>query len=193
MFKEIEFVQPDSFEFTKDNLELAKKIIAKYPKGQQRSAVMPLLDLAQRQHYNWIPKAAMDYIASLLDITPMQVYEVASFYTMYNKQPVGKYLVQICRTTPCWLSGSDEITDACKKKLNIDIGETTQDGKFTLIEVECLGACVNAPIVQINDDYYEDLSPKSINHILDDLTQGKKTKPGSQTRRQCSAPKNEES
>jgi len=188
MYKEIEFEQPISFEFTKDNIELAKKIIAKYPKGQQRSAVMPLLDLAQKQHNNWIPKAAMDYIAAMLGLAPMQVYEIATFYTMYNKQPVGKFLIQICRTTPCWLRGSDDITAACKQKLGIDVGETTADNKFTLVEVECLGGCVNAPVVQINDDYYEDLDHDSMLKVLDELKAGKKPKVGSQIGRQCSAP-----
>ncbi|MBA8667181.1 NADH-quinone oxidoreductase subunit NuoE [Holosporaceae bacterium 'Namur'] len=189
MFKEIEFEQPNFFEFTKENLKLANKIADKYPKNQQRSAIMPLLYLVQKQHNNWIPKVAMDYIASLLDIPAMQVYEVASFYTMYNKQPVGKHLVQICKTTPCWLRGSDEITEACKTKLGIDIGETTKDGKFTLVEVECLGACVNAPMVQINDDYYEDLTPELMTKVLNELERGNKPSIGSQTGRQCSSPK----
>ncbi len=188
MFKEIEFEQPKSFEFTKENLKLAYKAIEKYPKNQQRSAIMPLLYLVQKQHNNWIPKAAMDYIAELIDIPAMQVYEVANFYTMYNKQPVGKNLIQICRTTPCWLRGSDEITQACKNKLKIDLGETTKDGKFTLVEVECLGACVNAPMVQINDDYYEDLSPEIMEKILEDLDKGNKLTVGSQIGRLCSAP-----
>lgn len=188
MFKEIKFEQPKEFEFTKENLELAKQIIAKYPKGKQQSAVMPLLDIAQRQHDNWIPFAAMDYIAALLDMPALKVYEVASFYTMYNKQPVGKNLIQVCRTSPCWLRGSDEITEVCRRKLDIDVGETTKDGKFTLIEVECLGACVNAPVVQINDDYYEDLDEQSMTAILEDLSKGKTPKPGSAKGRQCSKP-----
>jgi NADH-quinone oxidoreductase subunit E len=187
MFKESKFTQPTSFEFTKDNLEKAKQIIANYPKGKQQSAVMPLLDLAQRQHNNWLPRAAMDYVAELLDMPFIKVYEVATFYTMYNKQPVGKNLIQICRTTPCWLMGSDEITKACKQKLGTDIGETTSDGKFTIVEVECIGACVNAPAVQINDDYYEDLTPESMKEILNMLAENKKPKIGSQTGRQTSA------
>lgn len=188
MFKEMKFKQPASFEFTKENFEIAKKIIAKYPKGKQQSAVMPLLDLAQRQHENWIPTAAMDCIAIMLDMPFIRVYEVASFYTMYNKQPVGKNLIQICRTTPCWLRGSDEVTQACKHKLGIDVGDTTEDKKFTLVEVECLGACVNAPMVQINDDYYEDLNAESMSEIIDELAKGNKPKLGSQIGRQASAP-----
>ncbi len=188
MFKEMKFKQPKSFEFTKENLEIAKKIIAKYPKGKQQSAVMPLLDLAQRQNENWIPTAAMDCIANMLEMPFIKVYEVASFYTMYNKQPVGKHLIQVCRTTPCWLRGSDEVTSACKNRLGIDVGETTDDKKFTLVEVECLGACVNAPMVQINDDYYEDLNAESMTKVIDDLSRGIQPKSGSQTGRQASAP-----
>lgn len=188
MFKEVKFKQPTEFEFTKENLKKINEIVAKYPKGQQQSAVMPLLDIAQRQHDNWIPTKAMDVIAEILEITPMKVYEVANFYTMYNKQPVGKNLIQICRTSPCWLRGSDDVTHACTSKLGIESGGTTKDGKFTIVEVECLGACVNAPVVQLNDDFYEDLDASSMSNILDELSAGKKPQPGSQIGRQCSAP-----
>ena len=188
MFKPVKFEQPKKFEFNKENLVQAQHIIGKYPKGKQASAVMPLLDLAQRQHHNWIPLAAMDYIADMLEMPAIRVYEVASFYTMFNKQPVGQNLIQICRTTPCWLRGSDEITKACKDRLGIGIGETTKDNKFTLVEVECLGACVNAPMVQINDDYYEDLNSESMLTLIDKLAKGEKITVGSQTGRQCSSP-----
>lgn len=188
MFKAVHFEQPKKFEFTQENQKIARDIIAKYPAGKQQSAVMPLLDLAQRQHDNWLPLAAMDVIAEMLDMPKIRVYEVASFYTMYNKQPVGKHLVQICRTTPCWLRGSDEITRACRKKLGVDVGETTKDGKFTLVEVECLGACVNAPMVQINDDFYEDLTADSMCNILDNLSTGKPQKTGPQAGRHSSEP-----
>lgn len=188
MFKPVKFEQPKKFEFNKENLAKAHQIIAKYPKGKQASAVMPLLDLAQRQHNNWIPIAAMDYIADILEMPAIRVYEVASFYTMFNKQPVGKNLIQICRTTPCWLRGSDEVTKICKDRLGIDLGETTKDNKFTLVEVECLGACVNAPMVQINDDYYEDLKADTMLMLIDKLAKGEKIKAGSQTGRQCSSP-----
>ena len=188
MFKETKFVQPKSFSFTKDNLAKAKSLMEKYPQDKQRSAVMPLLWLAQQQHSNWIPTAAMDYIADMLDMPAIKVYEVATFYSMYNKQPVGKNLIQVCKTSPCWLRGSDDITKVCKNKLGINIGETTKDNKFTLVEVECLGACVNAPLVQINNDYFEDLTPESMTEILDNLSNGKKNKKGSQIGRQCSAP-----
>jgi NADH-quinone oxidoreductase E subunit len=189
MFKEIEFEQPKEFKFTEENLKKAKEIIAKYPTGKEQSAVMPLLDLAQRQHNNWIPLAAMNCIAEMLEMPEIRVLEIATFYTMYNKQPVGKHLIQVCRTTPCWLRGSDEVTNACKESLNIDVGETSADGKFTLVEVECLGACANAPMVQINDSYYEDLDAESMTKLIDTLASGKKPKIGSQVGRHSSEPK----
>lgn len=176
------FEQPASFEFTPENFEKAKMHIAKYPEGRQQSAVMPLLDLAQRQHNGWVPRAAMDYIASILSMPPMKVYEVATFYTMYNTAPIGKHHVQVCTTTPCWLRGSDMVVDACKKTLGIGLGETTADGEFTLIEVECLGACVSAPMMQINDNYYEDLTAETTAKILEALAKGEQPKTGSQTR-----------
>ncbi len=177
------------FAFNEENLVKAKNIIAKYPKGKQQSALLPLLDLAQRQNNGWLPRHILDYIANFLEIPAIKVYEVASFYTMFNLKPVGKHLVQVCRTTPCWLKGSDNITNACKKKLGIDIGQTTKDGEFTLVEVECLGACVNAPMVQINDDFFEDLTEDNIVEILDHLKAGNKVKVGTQIKRLNSAPK----
>ena len=177
-----------SFVFSEENLEKAKNILAKYPKDRGQSALLPLLDLAQRQNNNWIPREAMQYIAEFLKIPEIRVYEVATFYTMYNLKPVGKHFIQLCTTTPCWLRGSDEVVAACKSKLDIDMGETTEDGQFSLLEVECLGACVNAPMVQINDDYYEDLDGASMGQIIDDLKVGKELRVGSQTGRQCSAP-----
>lgn len=171
--------QPDGFAFTAENLETAKKIIAKYPEGRQQSACMPLLDLAQRQNGGWLPHPAMDVIADMLDMAAIRVYEVASFYTMYNLKPVGKFHVQVCGTTPCWLRGSDEVIATCKKELGIGLGETTEDGMFTLTEVECLGACVNAPMMQINDDYYEDLDETSTANILKELRGGGTPKTGS--------------
>ena len=175
--------QPESFSFNVENLARAQAIIAKYPAGRQQSAVMPLLDLAQRQNSDWIPVAAMDYIAGLLDIPAIRVYEVVSFYTMYNQNPVGKHHIQVCTTTPCWLRGSDGITKACKDKLHIGFGETSKDGLFTMSEVECLGACVNAPMVQIGDDFYEDLTPERMGEIIDALRRGETVKPGPQTGR----------
>jgi NADH-quinone oxidoreductase subunit E len=178
--------QPKSFVFTAETLEKAKKIIAKYPQGRQQSAVMPLLDLAQRQNGNWLPRAAMDYVADLLEMPRIKAYEVATFYSMYNLKPIGKHFVQVCTTIPCGLVGADGVVDACKKHLGIGLGETTADGQFTLIEVECLGACVNAPMAQINDDYYEDLTPENAVALLKGLAEGKPVKVGSQTGRRGS-------
>lgn len=180
--------QPASFAFTPENLAKAKAHIAKYPPGRQASAVLALLDLAQRQHGNWLPRAAMDVVAEMLGMARIRVYEIATFYTMFNLRPVGKHLIQLCRTTPCWLRGSDGIRDACMKRLGVGIGETTADGNFTLVEVECLAACVNAPAVQINDDYYEDLTPPKMVEIIDRLARGEKPAYGSQIKRQFSAP-----
>jgi NADH-quinone oxidoreductase subunit E len=149
----VSICQPQNFFFTPENLAAAKKIIAKYPAGKQASAVLPLLDMAQRQAGGWLPRAAIAYVAELLEMPAIRAFEVASFYTMFNLEPVGKYLVQLCRTTPCWLKGGEAIALACEEKLGIKLGETTPDGLFTLKEVECLGACVNAPVMQINDDY----------------------------------------
>jgi NADH-quinone oxidoreductase subunit E len=182
--------QTKTFAFTPENLSRAEKIIAKYPAGRQASAVIPLLDIAQRQGGNWLPQAAMDYIADMLEMPPVRVYEVASFYTMFNLKPVGENFVQVCTTTPCWLRGSDGIVNSCKKKLGIGVGETTADGKFTLTEVECLGACVNAPMVQINDDFYEDLTPELMEKLIDTLQANKKPEIGSQSGRRGSCAQN---
>jgi len=176
------------FEFSPENVARAQARIAKYPEGRQASAVLPLLDLAQRQNGGWVSREAMTYIADMLGMAEIRVYEVATFYTMVNLQPVGKYLIQLCRTTPCWLCGSDDLRDACKDVLGIGVGESTADGMFTLVEVECLGACVNAPMVQINDDFYEDLSAGRMKEILDMLRRGEQPPTGSQTGRQTSAP-----
>lgn len=180
--------QPETFAFTADNLASAQKIIGRYPPERKASAVIPLLHLAQKQHDNWLPRAAMDYVAGLLEMPPIRVYEVATFYTMYNHQPVGKHLIEVCTTTPCWLRGSDEILGACKKRLGVGPGETTPDGKFTVVEVECAGACVNAPVVNIGEHYYEDLDADSMTAIIDALDRGETPKPGSQTGRQGSCP-----
>ena len=176
------------FAWTPENEAAAQKHIAKYPEGRQQSAVMPLLDLAQRQNGGHVTVEIMEYIADYLDMAPIKVQEVATFYTMYNHKPIGKHHVQVCGTTPCWLRGSDDIMSACKKKLGINKGETTEDGMFTLSEVECAGACVNAPVVAIDDDYFEDLTAESIAQLLDDLANGKEVKPGPQVERQTSAP-----
>jgi len=184
----IPFDQPDSFEFTAENLERAKAHIAKYPPGRQASAVLPLLWIAQYQNEGWLPRAAMDYVAKVLEMAPIRVYEVATFYTMFNLRPVGRYLLQACTTTPCWLRGSDAMVEACERKLGIGIGGTTPDRLFTLVEVECLGACVNAPILQVNDDFYEDLDGPATEALLDALRDGKPPPSGSMIGRQGSEP-----
>ena len=180
--------QPDTFEFTPVNVERARAHIAKYPPGREASAVLPLLDLAQRQMGGWVPRAAMDYVAGLLGVAPIRVYEVATFYTMFNLRPVGRYLLQVCTTTPCWLRGSDQVVAACEKKLGIGIAGTTEDGMFTLVEVECVGACVNAPVLQVNDDFYEDLDGPSTEALIDALRAGSPPPPGSVIGRHGSAP-----
>ena len=161
--------QPKTFKFTAENEKEIKRIIAKYPKGRQASAVMPLLDLAQRQHDNWIPMAAIEAIAVRLDMAEIRVLEVATFYTMFNLKPVGKYFLQACTTTPCWLRGSDEMMRCIKDRYGIASGQTSDCGRFSLLEVECLGACVNAPILQVNDDFYEDLDYQTTGALLDSL------------------------
>jgi len=180
--------QPDSFAFSAENLEKAKAVIARYPEGRQASAIMPLFDLAQRQHDGWLPTAAMDYVADMLGVPKIRAYEVATFYSMYNLAPIGKFLVRVCTTTPCELRGSSDVVAACRDALGIDLNQTTGDGMFTLREVECLGACVNAPVVWIGDDYYEDVDADAMRRIIDALRKGETPPPGSQTGRQTSAP-----
>jgi len=175
------------FDFSEKNYERVKAIIALYPEGYQAAAVIPLLDLAQRQ-YGWLPLSAMNKVAEILKMGNMRVYEVATFYSMFLRNPIGKNHIQICTTTPCWLRDSNSILKAIEKNLSIHAGQTTKDGLFTLSEVECLGACVNAPMVQINDDFYEDLTPDDINSILDEFKKGKKPKPGPRNGRYCAEP-----
>ncbi|KAG8184233.1 hypothetical protein JTE90_013209 [Oedothorax gibbosus] len=165
------------FEFTKENLKRAESIIAIYPEGHEAAAVIPLLDLAQRQ-FGWLPISAMNYVADYLKMPRMRVYEVATFYTMFNREPTGKHHVQVCTTTPCALRGAEDVVTRVKKNLGIDVGQTTKDGQFTLTVVECLGACVNAPMIQINDNYYEDLSLNDVDEILNDIKAGKTPKAG---------------
>lgn len=175
------------FAFTQENLKRATEIVAKYPENYKKSAVMPLLDLGQRQH-GFCSISVMNYVAKLLEMPPMRVYEVATFYTMYNKTPVGKYHVQMCTTTPCQLRGSDGMVEAVEGTLGVKTGETTPDGKFTVTEVECLGACVNGPMIQINDDYFEDLTPETTEALLTALKNDQKVKPGPQNGREsCEA------
>ena len=180
--------QPESFAFTAENKKVIKTILAKYPSDRKASAVIPLLDLAQRQHDNWIPMKAIECIADTLDMAEIRVLEVATFYTMFNLRPVGKYFIQACGTTPCWLRGSDDVFRCIYDKVGIKNGETSADGKFTLLEVECLGACVNAPMVQINDDYYEDLDYTSTAELLNRLAADDVPPAGSVKGRQGSQP-----
>ena len=155
--KKVSKDQPDGFEFNKENLKIANDMIKNYPDGKQQSAVMSFLYLAQRQNNNWIPLVAMKYIAKLLNMPYIKVYEVATFYSMYNLSPVGKYFVQVCTTTPCMIRGAYKLVEACKEKISKNQNTLSKDGKCSWVEVECLGACVNAPMMQINDDYFEDL------------------------------------
>ena len=177
--KKIHDDQPKEFKFSDENLKQAELILKKYPEKNKKSAVMPFLYLAQKQNKNWIPLAAMKYIANYLAMPYISVYEVATFYTMYNLAPVGKHFVQVCTTTPCLLRGADKIVNLCKEKISLKENEISKNGNCSWMEVECLGACVNAPMVQINEDYYEDLDEKSTRKILDALINNKPIKPGS--------------
>jgi NADH-quinone oxidoreductase subunit E len=180
-------LQPKEFSFSKENLAWAKQQIAKYPEGRQRSAIIPLLWRAQEQAGGWLPEAAIRYVADYLGMAHIRALEVATFYTMFNLTPVGKFHVQLCGTTPCRLRGADALEKVCRSRIGEQM-EVTADGKFSWVEVECLGACVNAPMAQINADYYEDLTAESFNKILDAMAAGKQPKPGPQIDRQLSAP-----
>jgi len=180
--------QPDSFAFTPDNLEWARAQIARYPQGRQWSAVIPLFWRAQEQAGGWLPEPAIRYVAELIGMSNIRALEIATFYTMFNLAPRGDYLVQVCTTTPCWLRGSDAIVSACKRKIHERPHTVSGDGKFSWMEVECLGACVNAPMCQINEDYFEDLTAENFTLILDALSEGRKVKPGPQSGRHSSEP-----
>tara|TARA_B100000963_G_scaffold199487_1_gene173644 strand:+ start:252 stop:860 length:609 start_codon:yes stop_codon:yes gene_type:complete len=188
--KKISKDQPEKFEFNDRNIELAKKMINNYPEGKQQSAVMSLLYIAQRQNNNWIPLAAMKYIAKFLSMPYIKVYEVATFYSMYNLTPVGKFFYQVCTTTPCMLRGAYKLVDVCKKKISNKENEISSDGNSSWMEVECLGACINAPMIQINDEYYEDLDEKKLENIIEQTMKGKTPKPGSYRGRVNSEPEN---
>ena len=188
--KKISKEQPDKFEFTLNNLEKAKKIIKRYPDGKQQSAVMSLLYLAQKQNKNWIPLVAMKYIGKLLEMPYIKVYEVATFYTMYNLTPVGHYFIQVCTTTPCMIRGAYKLVEACKEKISRNENELSKDKSCSWMEVECLGACVNAPIMQINYDYYEDLDKEKTLKIIDQILKGETPQPGSYRGRLNTEPEN---
>ena len=188
--KKISKVQPKNFQFNSKSLIAAEKVISNYPKGKQQSAVMALLYLAQRQNDNWIPLSAMKYIAKKLNMPYIKVYEVATFYTMYNLAPVGEYFFQVCTTTPCMIRGAYKLVDVCKKKISKNESTVTKNGKSSWIEVECLGACVNAPMIQINDDYFEDLDSKKLEKIIDQVNNNQKLTPGSYRGRLSAEPEN---
>jgi NADH-quinone oxidoreductase E subunit len=189
-----DFLQPEHFVFDAASEAAIPPIVAKYPPGKQASAVIPLLYLVQDQMKRqtgsaWVPTAGMDEVARRLDMAPIRVYEVATFYFMFNLRPIGRWHLQVCTTTPCWLRGSDEVVAACRAATGIKgWGETSADGEFTMTEVECVGACVNAPVIQVNDDFYEDLDADRVRELLEALRRGEPPKAGSATGRQTSAP-----
>ena len=191
--KKVHDDQPQNFIFSNENLKKAEEILKRYPKKNKKSAVMPFLYLAQKQNDNWIPLAAMKYIAKLLSIPYISVYEVATFYTMYNLSPVGKHFVQVCTTTPCLIRGADKIVKLCKEKISLNENEVSNKSNCSWMEVECLGACVSAPMIQINDNYYEDLDEKSTAEILDSLINDKPLKPGSFRGRKNTSPEKSQS
>ena len=188
--KKISKEQPKDFIFNDNSLKAVNNVISKYPKNRQQSAVMPLLYIAQKQNDNWIPLAAMKLIAKTLNMPYIKVYEVATFYTMYNLAPVGEYFFQVCTTTPCMIRGAYKLVDVCKKKISQNESEISKDGKFSWLEVECLGACVNSPMIQINEDYFEDLDPDKLEKIIDKINNNEKPIPGSYRGRLSSEPEN---
>ena len=181
-------ISDEIFNWSEDNFKRVSEIIKKYPTSRQQSAVIPLLELAQRQNSGWLSKTSIEKVAETLSMSFIRVLEVATFYSMFNLEPIGENFVQICRTTPCWLRGSDKLVEMAKEISNSNLGEMSNDKKFTIVEVECLGACCNAPMVQINDDYYEDLDEDSFKKILTDLKNNKSISQGSQIGRQTSHP-----
>jgi NADH-quinone oxidoreductase subunit E len=191
--------EPESFAFDAESEAKIAIILKRYPEGKQASAVIPLLYVAQRQmgrltQSAWVPRVAMDVIAARLSMPPIRVYEVATFYFMFNMKPIGRHHLQLCGTTPCMLRGSEDVLRACKDAGGLKgVGDTSADGLFTLTEVECLGACVNAPILQIDDDYFEDLDYESAVKLLEAFKRGERPKPGSAIGRQASAPAGEQS
>ena len=189
MINTVSNINSNTFEWSEENFSKVKTIIDKYPSGKQQSAVIPVLDLAQRQNKGWLTKSIIENVAETLSMSFIRVMEVASFYSMFNLEPVGKNFIQICRTTPCWLRGSDKLLEVAKNVTGCNLGETSKDNKFTLVEVECLGACCNAPMIQINDDYYEDLAEENFKHLLLKLKENEKISIGSQIGRQSSEPK----
>ena len=190
-FKKIanEELQPDDFSFSSENLIKAKDIVKMYPKNYKESSIMPLLSMAQSQNDGWLPKKAIEYVSKFLNVPEMKVLEIATFYSMYNLSPVGKHHIEICTTSPCMLRGSDNLLEKLKNWIGINTGEITDDNKFSLNRVECLGACVNAPVVKINENYYEDLDLQSFEELINKLDNNKNVKIGPQSSRRGSEPK----
>ena len=182
-------IQPESFSFNADNLLKAKKIIKMYPSNYKESAIMPLLSIAQNQNNGWVPKKAIEYVSNLINVPEIKVLELATFYSMYNLSPVGKFHIEVCTTSPCMLRGSDSMLNLCKKKLGIGTGQITKDKLFSLGKVECLGACVNAPVVKINENYFEDLDSQSLDKLINNFIDDKKIKIGPQSKRKGSEPR----
>ena len=189
MINTVSNINSNTFEWSEENFSKVKTIIDKYPSGKQQSAVIPVLDLAQRQNKGWLTKNIIEKVAETLSMSFIRVMEVASFYSMFNLESVGKNFIQVCRTTPCWLRGSNKLLEVAKNVTGCNLGETSKDNKFTLVEVECLGACCNAPMIQINDDYYEDLTEENFKNLLLKLIENEKIYTGSQIGRQSSEPK----
>jgi NADH-quinone oxidoreductase E subunit len=190
-FKKIanEELQPDKFSFSSENIVKAKDIVKMYPKNYRESSIMPLLSMAQSQNDGWLPKKAIEYVSNFLNVPEMKVLEIATFYSMYNLSPVGKHHIEICTTSPCMLRGSDNLLEKLKNWIGINTGEITDDNKFSLNRVECLGACVNAPVVKINENYYEDLDLQSFEELINKLSKNKNVKIGPQSSRKGSEPK----
>ncbi len=182
-------LQPKSFSFSSDNLVKAKNIIKMYPSNYKESSIMPLLSIAQNQNNGWVPKKAIEYISDLINVPEIKVLELATFYSMYNLSPVGKFHIEVCTTSPCMLRGSDSMLNLCKKKLGIGIGQVTNDKLFSLGKVECLGACVNAPVVKINENYFEDINSQSLDQLINNFKDNKKIKIGPQSERKGSEPR----
>ena len=191
MINEINYTDSSIFEWSDNNFIKIKNILNKYPQGKKQSAILPVLDIAQRQNNGWLSKQAIEKVAETLSVSLIRVMEIATFYSMFNLEPIGKYFIQMCRTTPCWLRGSDNLMKIAKEITGCEVGETSKDNLFTLVEVECLGACCNAPMVQINDDYYEDLDDNNFKELLSNLKNGISVKKGSQIKRKCSEPMRE--
>ncbi len=183
-----ESIQPAEFRFSKSNYDKAISIKKNYPINYPESSIMPLLMIAQEQNNGWVPKKAIEYVAKFLKVPEIKVLEIATFYTMYNLSPIGEFHIEVCTTTPCMLRGSDDIVKMCKKNIGIDVGEISEDKKFSLNRVECLGACVNAPVVKINENYFEDLDEESFQKLIENFRKGKKYKIGSQIKRKGSEP-----